>query len=1495
MPETSTTSRIARQLTLRRLELTSLSTTTLAYILTVGIVSKPSIFEANPITARVAELTGWTATGILAILVLAGAFALFRRTRRYQYGGVRVAHVGAMLVATSSVADFLINVIRVLQVDTPISGVVSPLVTSAPVVLAALIAGGHPYTKLIFEAINEYSIKRSGQRAVSVVIAVLVATSMIGGVVVIGTQPITEQQSGTASAAFSWTEEWSATDQGGVVDMETHQSEGYITVARQGSPFTNRYFDGSRGMWVTDYGANTPEGDYAVDYGYGTYVNDESAIYAYDSKTWETSHFASYYDSDIRQSDGYTYALGSGGMIIYDQNGTEVTRNSNVGSTDTPNRIEINEAEDLVLVTTQDGVEAYDLALNPLWTYNHANLSDVHHKGNSIYALTTGGDVLKLTEQGGLEYDQNVAPSAKDLAVGSSGNLYVAYDTNVAVASQADGAVIADKTGSYNNAVAITTYVKDGTTHVLVGENNGDNNDASVYSYDTGESTTTLSSLSTSNTDGNSTELSWNANAVDTTNVEYKPTDTSTWTTYSTIDGATTTETLTGLKNGEAYDIRVVADSDSTVKSTNTVTTSLPADDQPTLTTPAEGQITVDRETVTTNNGNVEIQYRETGAASWNTWSTVPYEYTTIDITNLSDETEYEFRLQTQTEHATAPWTDPVTAKTLTPTEQLGGTVVNQNGQPVANATVTVTGIDRERLSVDPGQIDARVDEIENQITNPEPPDWDPDRQLTSSDGLFGDATTSYVAAHPTGDWGLTAFSDEPQLGNPRVQLPANEEIALSVWDPAKGGLYQDGVNRDLPGGVVDDTAIVVERIDHQGDTVDRLTFQTQTTYDVALGGTHDLATVELPAGFYYIYPEDSPETKYMIVVGDTDQIVGSIRADLKNQKGELTAQAQEVREYMNDDVLKQYKTTTDANGHWSVDVPASVSRVTVQAHRAPPGLHQDPQNASLQDVREFYAVTDYNGSYVMPANAGTYDVPSSSIRVEVVETGAPQFADLNRFRNATERFQSLLQNLSYSELPATLQQRLDKLDRKDLQETSEQLQQLTNQNSQLEQRVTELLGRDFDDIEVNDSSDAALREQIQAQQQAISELRSTIEATDTSSEIGADVANSTATFGEDLSTDQVRVVANFPNGTSREVPNEYLTLDQSAGTLVGIGGTDVTVTNYPLGGADSVTFDYIVVTPDGIGETTTRAGVSNIGLDALSLSTLRPGPDERVEMTLVGGDDTQVTSITDVRAVAPDGSTLNTSTAGPATATFRTAGTGPHYVEVTFETASGTTGTLTHRVAAGETDQAMPPGIRIKDTPFGTLAVVGDGFETGSIDIQAGGAQLDVTGQISVGQDAPASMHIYAHGTDVPPDATFTVSIVRGDDQQSIQRHVEVTAHLPAMTTENAVLYRSDDALPREGEGRIGAVSTSPDETTIRTVTDTNGQLTLKTNNDPGWNERMAWWIDRNVNFPDIPSRGQIPGLPISTVWGPMEWANPIGLATTSTFDTPTASAVLL
>jgi len=177
------------------------------------------------------------------------------------------------------------------------------------------------------------------------------------------------------------------------------------------------------------------------------------------------------------------------------------------------------------------------------------------------------------------------------------------------------------------------------------------------------------------------------------------------------------------------------------------------------------------------------------------------------------------------------------------------------------------------------------------------------------------------------------------------------------------------------------------------------------------------------------------------------------------------------------------------------------------------------------------------------------------------------------------------------------------------------------------------------------------------------------------------------------------------------------------------------------------------------------------------------------------------------------------------------------------------------------------------------------------------------VTAQIGADEDAPARTHLYAHSTDLPPTSTLNVNIVRGENQRAVQRHVEITAHLPAITSENPTLYRNEEALPRNGEGQLASVSTSSDETTIVTVTDARGSLELQTNSNPGLSERISWWIDRNspefslgilqVSFSLGILQVPLPTVPLPDVSGAVGWVGP-PQATPAPMIDPGTSAVL-
>lgn len=71
--------------------------------------------------------------------------------------------------------------------------------------------------------------------------------------------------------------------------------------------------------------------------------------------------------------------------------------------------------------------------------------------------------------------------------------------------------------------------------------------------------------LSTSNTDATSTDLDWTANHNNgQTRIEYKRSSASTWTQAATQSYTNDTYTLSGLLNGEQYDVRVVATTEHT-------------------------------------------------------------------------------------------------------------------------------------------------------------------------------------------------------------------------------------------------------------------------------------------------------------------------------------------------------------------------------------------------------------------------------------------------------------------------------------------------------------------------------------------------------------------------------------------------------------------------------------------------------------------------------------------------------------------------------------------------------------------------------------------------------------------------------------------------------------------------------------------------------------------------------------------------------------------
>jgi hypothetical protein len=129
---------LRRATALQLAECLALAATVLAFALTVLAVRSGPAVETNIVARAIIETAGWAVAGVLAVVTIAGVFAVYRRV---QNRAPRVVLAGAALVVAISVADVLASLPVALWAD-PLSGgrfgeVVPIIVTSAVAVVCA--------------------------------------------------------------------------------------------------------------------------------------------------------------------------------------------------------------------------------------------------------------------------------------------------------------------------------------------------------------------------------------------------------------------------------------------------------------------------------------------------------------------------------------------------------------------------------------------------------------------------------------------------------------------------------------------------------------------------------------------------------------------------------------------------------------------------------------------------------------------------------------------------------------------------------------------------------------------------------------------------------------------------------------------------------------------------------------------------------------------------------------------------------------------------------------------------------------------------------------------------------------------------------------------------------------------------------------------------------------------------------------------------------------
>lgn len=822
-----------------------------------------------------------------------------------------------------------------------------------------------------------------------------------------------------------------------------------------------------------------------------------------------------------------------------------------------------------------------------------------------------------------------------------------------------------------------------------------------------------------------------------------------------------------------------------------------------------------------------------------------------------------------------------------------GGKVVNQDDDPVQGATVEVWGVNYSNIEPKANQtLQDRAEELLRQASDPLPPEWDPNRKLAGSSGEWNNADGKYVGVYGPGDIGKQPWVDTADL-SPKLQVPEGEPVHFVVGDPSitKGILGSTNeYDRQVPGAVTDSKGevVVVEQLDHSGDTVDTL----EVEIDQEAGGGY-LDPTSLPYGSVHLEPgiyRASPEgSSYQLVfsVGSPREISDRIEQDLRNERDDLTDHSDWVQEQVQQDKFQRTAATTDAQGQFAVSIEGDVDTVGVQAYKGPIELlDKDPGQVRLSDLRGLYGDTiRYNGSVAAPAGVERSGVPGT-VTVRVLETEAPSHTDMDRYDGVMNAVRDYLENTGMAD---TVNDAMDMTDETVISARDE-LYNLSRSNIRVRDSYAELREEQIDETGSappalpDDYSDLPDDPDTAAEQREL--LRTAIRDASTGdgmtpgdgdSSVSDGLASATIPWNGEVNPDAVTVMAHYPhNGTSVTVPDQYIRVEDR------IARDDVLhVEDYPIGDSPMVSFSATVSGEDGgVGEGRTSArnpafSGSMLELEHVRVSSINPGPSERVTVEPHAAAASVGIDTVGATVKGPNGE-VNTTKTDSTTSRFTTDGAGRYYVTLDITDSQGNTWTDAISLKAGDKDMARPPSVRARQGFTGTYAVVGDGLARGTM--KTSGGVVDAKA-IADAEDVPGTVHFYTGEMSDNYDVTnLRVLKQSGSGQpETVRKHLKVYLHTDDIP-EDAILYRNgNQPLEVDGETAYGQVKCAEvtEGCTIRTYTEGDGSVSVNVIRDPGWVDRAFYtarvYLPTNIDIPFLsvfPAPGATPNLPLYFQW---------------------------
>jgi hypothetical protein len=805
----------------------------------------------------------------------------------------------------------------------------------------------------------------------------------------------------------------------------------------------------------------------------------------------------------------------------------------------------------------------------------------------------------------------------------------------------------------------------------------------------------------------------------------------------------------------------------------------------------------------------------------------------------------------------------------------VSGTVVDQYGEPVSDVQVRGYALNTTGLSAQEAQ-----EELTN-ISDLEPPTWQGEDEF-DLEAASQDYETEYVTVNTCDQWNVNDVGGASgvSLNPPVVQHTSpSQRLCFSSWNPSDGGSLfgASTVNKEWPGRQTD-SEIVIQRLDGEGSVVTNITLQqngTKTTgyfsdtrWDgVGIGGVsagtdHSYAARSLPPGFYVAYSTnadgEAPRTPFR--VGTVDQLIDET---VTTENGDVPQQAQDVQNHLNNDELRVLKAKTDANGNFQLDAPANYETIAIQSFGVKSENYSLSKNSDMSDVRALYEQKSFEGAVTMQTKPVIATVPSENTTVEVVTTEAPPWLAPGAQQNLTQALLDYLGNRTMSQLPSVVQERLKEMQNGELEELHKELRRLQESNDRFRQRYLEEVNEDG--YTQPPSRDQMSRDQLENDikrlENSISDLKSDIPLEDGQGDVST---SGNLTYEKPIpggiDKEQVSVIAEFNNGSSDVINQSYYRIETDATST----SNTLVVEDYPLNGAAVAKITVRVVENESlVGEdpsvgygvdedtiTNPAFGGTVPDISAIDLSTLEPGPDERVAVDVRAPSDSSFQSVKSVAVIAPNGSTIQTDTSGTHDASFRTVGEGRHTIRVTYTDDTGKTFVETIRILAKDTDRELPASVRAQSGISDDYAITGEGLKNGYVRQTASGT-LQVGAVIPQDGEVPSTLHVFTQDHDFSGSST-EVRVQRGKDRESVRRHVTVDLNT-RQVSDDAHVWRNDEAIDEAGSSPYGKVYRNhTDKTRIRFVTNEFGRATIRVENDPSWGERAAhWWSLNGVGVP--------------------------------------------